>query len=133
MSVPRQHEWSTCVCGSSCQVCCGFARCKVCGQSTDEEPDTPCRGSRHTPGPWTVCPETTYIQAPCTSFVAEMRGVGPGFPIEANAKLIAAAPDLLEACKHVIQDLSDYGFVNASHISCQMAIAKALDQEVMDS
>lgn len=58
--------------------------------------------SDHTPGPWTVCPMNIYIQAPCSSFVAEMRGVGPGFPIKANARLIAAAPELLSALEDAL-------------------------------
>ena len=85
---------------------------------------------KHTPGPWWIDLDTfgvkrvwarvdgsTYDVA-CTegdgSLLRETR--------EADARLIAAAPDLLEACKFVIEDLAigteGYSLVKA-------AIAKA--------
>jgi hypothetical protein len=67
----------------------------------------------HTPGPW--CVETRAHPGSidiCTDehepwFIAEVcKSVGfDGFDGEANARLIAAAPDLLEICKRQREEL----------------------------
>jgi hypothetical protein len=69
----------------------------------------------HTPGPWIVHPYVTTIgphalnkaldvgpagRAVCT-VIGEFEKAVPGGEAEANAKLIAAAPDLLAALKEV--------------------------------
>lgn len=63
----------------------------------------------HTPGPWQVCddeinvyaPETdtaiTNVEHPCAADYDTQR---------ANAKVIAAAPDLLAACQWVVTDIA---------------------------
>lgn len=64
---------------------------------------------QHTPGPWKLCGETTpgefvtdrRIRTHDGSHIAH---VGP-CNIEANAKLIAAAPDLLAAARCALADL----------------------------
>ncbi|MFA5382476.1 MAG: hypothetical protein WC356_04865 [Candidatus Micrarchaeia archaeon] len=81
--------------------------------------------SKHTPGPWEVIFEdegeghiihmATAIENPgYFHSIHEVRydhGVEPeekGFEeAEANAHLIAAAPDLLEACKAILEDIED--------------------------
>lgn len=74
----------------------------------------------HTPGPWRVEQETTGIWGACDPSDNSTRGMG--YPIaecrttpsgrwasgpdydeaEANARLIAAAPDLLAALEHIL-------------------------------
>jgi hypothetical protein len=69
--------------------------------------------SKHTPGPWIVSRETTrgqfvtetHIRGPREDHIAL---VGP-CEIDANARLIAAAPELLEAL------LLCYKYVNGGH------------------
>ena len=64
--------------------------------------------TKHTAGPWRVVPYPKdqnrgyYIEA--QSFgIAEVHDPSGFLNDEANAALIAAAPEMLEACKYVIQ------------------------------
>jgi len=78
--------------------------------------------SEHTPGPWgfmddsqigykpTVCNEAGRTHQPGAHYVADVRGPGiewgcPSVEGAANAHLIAAAPDLLEACEAILEEL----------------------------
>lgn len=86
--------------------------------------------AKHTPGPWRVVisdnGDRCEIEAANKDCVA--RAFAP-FPFDtswderdANARLIAAAPELLEA----LQDLVDTGFVGGPQLKrAQAAIAKA--------
>ena len=62
--------------------------------------------STHTPGPWGVeCDK--FIATPDAIVIAELNdGLRGEYPksghFNANAQLIAAAPELLEACKYLI-------------------------------
>jgi hypothetical protein len=66
---------------------------------------------RHTPGPWLRC-KTTIYKDPTGNYewiATTSRSIG-GMPEnqeleEANANLIAAAPEMLEALEHVMQKL----------------------------
>ena len=71
--------------------------------------------SKHTPGPWEYVRETEYMGGyPYTvahkvKVGQELLTVGchgygwePGKEMEANAHLVAAAPELLEACKDAL-------------------------------
>jgi hypothetical protein len=63
---------------------------------------------KHTPGPWTYYPES---DSSCSAIVAPGAFVCEFIesPNEANARLIAAAPDLLEAledCLRVVEFLA---------------------------
>lgn len=67
--------------------------------------------SAHTPGPWRYLPEngspTTgqhMIAGGKPGYLAEVRDCGSG-DIKANARLIAAAPDLLEALRATLRCL----------------------------
>lgn len=72
---------------------------------------------KHTEGPWKVGPMGQYIFGPDTEMVADMenpdgsvcrmRGVGGELPIEANARLIAAAPELLEALESIADEIEN--------------------------
>lgn len=98
-----------------------------------------------TPGPWILCTsddETkTYIQESKENnrhpHFASIRtdswwGNGEG---EANANLIAAAPELLEALQKIVKDLemrAKNGVVDCSHgvyYEAHTAIAKALGEQ----
>ena len=68
--------------------------------------------TKHTPGPWHYrkCPKDNdpiweqrfpyWIDSHENVPIADVRGIGE--PASYNAQLIAAAPDLLEACQYVV-------------------------------
>ncbi len=67
----------------------------------------------HTPGPWIVR-NGVFIDAPTMRDVAQVRGVGasegvlnPDLEIVANARLIAAAPDLLAAVSNLLDQIEN--------------------------
>lgn len=77
---------------------------------------------QHTPGPWTV--DNQYIHGPDGIRFLAVAGDGAG---QANARLIASAPDLLAALYSIATDPSAiYSGANA-HIGdiARAAIAKA--------
>ena len=72
--------------------------------------------SKHTPGPWVVVgSRTKYVEARLVgSLMQEVAACGPtladegyGQQQEANARLIAAAPDLLEALQELCEIVED--------------------------
>jgi len=93
-----------------------------------------------TKGPW-VCSKpmnfsgavVCFIEsAPIEKSVAQLRGCETGQEAEAgaNAKLIAAAPELLHSCNELIELLSFHGYNNSTEISeAKQAINKALGNE----
>lgn len=64
--------------------------------------------SKHTPGPWRVyCDPCHYdtasdVKSDCGQFFASVGGKSGWQEQEANARLIAAAPDLLEALEAIV-------------------------------
>jgi len=120
-----------------------MASCKLCGfvgrwrdgvwEKVEEcAPVPPAPAAPHTPGPWKVAGIawevasgvwTRHIHTP--EFV---RGVVLGHQargrteveVEANARLIAAAPDLLAACEAAV--------FGANHIDCVRAMQEVLPQ-----
>ena len=61
--------------------------------------------TKHTPGPWTQHPYTLSTIVgdrgeQITHDIAHVCAIGSAGTIAANIRLIAAAPELLEACKH---------------------------------
>ncbi len=94
--------------------------------------------SKHTPGPWQACHDGKckcgYVFGDGGRvFVAKAIGRGDGvdpWPIEeiqrANARLIAAAPELLEACEEFVRKC-ECGEAKSKHSYKQMkaALAKA--------
>jgi hypothetical protein len=83
--------------------------------------------SAHTPGPWfTTRPHgTIYIEARLRgSTLQEVAAVGPTEAPEqqeANARLIAAAPDLLEALQQLV-------LINERHnAACETVLGRPLD------
>lgn len=99
--------------------------------------------SKHTPGPWRVETETTLVWGACNSDDQTTRGMG--YPIadcrtapsgswasgpsedegEANARLIAAAPDLLAALHDAQARLRGAGMLGGDDDPVNAAIAKA--------
>jgi hypothetical protein len=85
--------------------------------------------AEHTPGPWEVR-DRWYISRPGKMALAEVKCGDVPFEAteihEANARLIAAAPDLLAACKEFVRKC-DSGEARSSHSYAQMvaAITKA--------
>ena len=92
--------------------------------------------SKHTPGPWRYdrsngSPTTGQhmIAGAKPGYLAEVRDCGSG-DVQANARLIAAAPDLLDALQAIVKSLSDQddeGLIEHAQqmIDARAAIAKA--------
>jgi hypothetical protein len=87
--------------------------------------------TKHTPGPWTIHTDglgITFIAAPEGS-VAELHGAPEKV---ANARLIAAAPELLSALGNALAVLSSLDGLNIGAIGvledARAAIAKATGQ-----
>ena len=84
--------------------------------------------AQHTPGPWRVGPvdDTRIVSVKHDEEIAIASGdydSPEGWPImEANARLIAAAPDLLDALQKLCATLNDNGYAT-DHAAA--AIAKA--------
>ena len=84
----------------------------------------------HTPGPWTARRMHTGgfdIMDPRNRDVVTVYGGGVETESrEANARLIAAAPDLLEALKSLVANLAEGDFISETRIdAARAAIAKA--------
>jgi len=94
--------------------------------TTTEIPATP--RPAHTPGPWAILPNTPH-------FVRAMHpaeGMQPvatvyhfNGELAANARLIAAAPELLEALEAVLPDLEHYVATHGPGPDKRLAIARA--------
>ena len=91
-----------------------------------EVPATP--RPAHTPGPWTILPNTPH-------FVRAMHPAEGMQPVAtvyhfdgelaANARLIAAAPELLEALEAVLPDLEHYVATHGPGPDKRLAAARA--------
>jgi len=80
--------------------------------------------TKHTQGPWHVA-AGTGIYDRHNRLIAAIHSPLPQ-PCEANARLIAAAPDLLEALEEAAASLEDAGKREAAGMA-RVAIAKATD------
>ncbi len=94
--------------------------------------------SKHTPGPWAVSsrpiPSTRpnlegWVIDPVdpTKTIATAWGLKKNGEAQANARLIAAAPDLLAACERMAKHLKQNSMPEIQGIACDLfqAIAKA--------
>ena len=90
--------------------------------------------SEHTPGPWIVALNIDGVYAGTLSVVKSAVGseiCGPrqirpqAKELEANANLIAAAPDLLEALKAILTICDSEGMYALESDAARAAIAKA--------
>lgn len=72
----------------------------------------------NTPGPWTVVGRLGYGYLIGPNVAVAYGGVGSGHADdgEANARLIAAAPDLLSAAREVMEALEQYGASIVPHL-----------------
>lgn len=96
--------------------------------------------TKHTPGPWKVVrcnPSPTsgevMISGSNPGYLAEVRDCRSG-DVDANAHLIAAAPELLDALQGLVRELSDSddeGLIENAEpmIAARVAIDKALGEE----
>lgn len=84
---------------------------------------------RHTPGPWRYEEGTKTIRnVPGNHWLSTMDSWDGAVDHKANAALIAAAPELLEACEKVLDIVNSYSHIPALFTACkilQTAIAKA--------
>lgn len=98
--------------------------------------------TKYTPGPWSVfCPDAEFpgIESHKTSISVVIFGyAGEGAGVhgksrgerKANARLIAAAPDLLDACKDALYVGKSEETIEAVRDRLRKAIAKATGKEI---
>ena len=85
----------------------------------------------HTPGPWYSTPTAGHEMHGQSAIASEANGktVAIAYDGKADAHLIAAAPDLLEALQNAAEIMSgeDYSHVKADMVRaiCRRAISKA--------
>ena len=92
--------------------------------------------NKHTPGPWFAVADKgqTIIRTSRSSAAFSPLAIVKGDKRdtlkdqEANARLIAAAPDLLEALSEIINDGGKFVMTNETHRKARAAIAKARGQ-----
>ena len=93
--------------------------------------------NKHTPGPWFVCHKSPFIvRAGDDISGRHIAHIGPAnytprFDIdEPNARLISAAPDLLEALERLVSVARDvdHGYMDQAIDNAESAIAKARGQ-----
>ena len=89
--------------------------------------------NKHTPGPWFAVADKgqTIIRTSRSSAAFSPLAIVKGDKRdtlkdqEANARLIAAAPDLLEALSEIINDGGKFVMTNETHRKARAAIARA--------
>ncbi len=81
--------------------------------------------TKHTPGPWRYEESTKTIRAVHSNYwLVTMDSWDGAINNEANAQLIASAPELLEALKLLIKNHEDIGIVNVTLDERIIAISK---------
>jgi hypothetical protein len=92
--------------------------------------------TKHTPGPWSYYPDENRIVAFTEYTIANLERSMKPESDEANSKLIAAAPELLEALHHILRahDSGNNGAFMGEAVLCghfaekaRAAIAKATE------
>ena len=88
--------------------------------------------SKHTPGPWALSSGASHVIAARGGGICKLDSIHGAYQDQAaNAHLIAAAPDMLEALKRIEYGLTQDartadGWTKADAVACaQAAIAKA--------
>jgi hypothetical protein len=83
----------------------------------------------HTPGPWEAWQRQSAVFVVACDFQVALLCDGNNSEINANAHLIAAAPDMLAALRGILDDAKAYGMADSafsgSLIEAAAAIAKA--------
>lgn len=84
--------------------------------------------SAHTPGPWVVSNKggMLNVSAPASGGALASLGIPKGEERFANARLIAAAPDLLAACEAVVSLLAVEGLKSPTVEVARAAVRKEL-------
>lgn len=80
---------------------------------------------KHTPGPWHVGDSGPFLICTLTQKVKVYADEMVHTDATTDARLIAAAPELLEACRMI----ADSGMRNAAYDACVAAIAKATGEQ----
>lgn len=80
--------------------------------------------TKHTQGPWTFVAQSRVIKADCGRIVADANGTA-----DEDARLIASAPELLEACRYALGVLEADGASEFVLSDLRAAIAKATGGE----
>ena len=86
--------------------------------------------NNHTLGPWKVVPALSSPGRFCVITESDgisITGWGSVTQADSDAKLIAAAPDLLEACESYIRAMEQYGHPDKSDRLMLAAIKKATE------
>ena len=82
--------------------------------------------AKHTTGPWNVpFREFTKIKAANGAHIATCHKLTNLVNLEANSRLIAAAPDLLDALQSIIDDIDSEFGTDCDYNKARAAIAKA--------
>ena len=82
--------------------------------------------AKHTTGPWNVpFREFTKIKAANGAHIATCHKLTNLVNLEANSRLIAAAPDLLDALQSIIEDIDSEFGTDCDYNKARAAIAKA--------
>lgn len=150
LPLPRGNTWRCGLCAfHRDEAACSAAPCLPCSRPDEEwvyfVEIEQSRTLKHTPGPWVYAPDfdsdgkrakvTTVAQ--CCEFVIGLpsayeggnyRDGDPSGEAEADARLIAAAPDLLEALRE-LEESTDWVWDNRARIKARAAIAKATGKE----
>ena len=99
--------------------------------------------SKFTPGPWRITtdaqgfPQHLVAEGYTTvcSFLTSVKRMCPSEQIDANARLIAAAPALYEALEDLLADIENYqtinllnGYNNSSQVNARAALALVGEQ-----
>ena len=92
--------------------------------------------NKHTPGPWFVDHNSPFlVRAHDDVDGRHIAHIGPAnytprFDLdEPNAKLISAAPELLEALQAIINEGGSFVMTHETHRKARAAIAKALGEQ----
>ena len=83
--------------------------------------------SKHTPGPWTK--DRNIIEDANGNEIARVSYERSGY-VQANARLIAAAPDLLEALRYLVREATANGMLDVEPAIIQASTAIAKVREV---
>ena len=81
----------------------------------------------HTPGPWSVDANFEYISPVKGKDIALIHLMSGSIEEnKANARLMAAAPELLEACRHTLREFEKWATLNKDSVALiRDTIAKA--------
>ena len=86
--------------------------------------------SKHAPGPWKASEDSSAVYDSNGDAVAVIFGPVVSQESDANARLIAAAPDLLAAAKHALTELAGKGTHAETLINATITKAEGTEEEV---